>query len=32
MGVKTIYKELESKNVKVRMHGNDRNASVNKHL
>ena len=31
MGVKNIYKELErKKNVKVRMHGHDRNASVNK--
>ena len=32
IGVKNIYKEFESKNVKVRLHGHDRNASVNKYL
>ena len=32
IGVKNIYQELESKNVKVRLHGHDRNASVNKYL
>ena len=32
LGVKNIYKEFDSKNVKVRLHGHDRNASVNKYL
>ena len=32
IGVKNIYKDLDSKNIKVRLHGHDRNASVNKYL
>ena len=31
-GVKNIYKSFESKNIKVRLHGHDRNPSVNKYL
>ena len=32
LGVKNIYKVFDIKNVKVRLHGHDRNASVNKYL
>lgn len=31
-GLKNIYKSFESKNIKVRLHGHDRNPSVNKYL
>ena len=31
-GVKNIYKSFESKNIKVSLHGHDRNPSVNKNL
>ena len=31
-GIKSIYKSLDSQNVKVRIHGHDRNSSVNKYL
>ena len=32
VGVKNMYKDFESQNVKVRIHGHDRNSSVNKYL
>ena len=32
VGVKNIYKNFDSQNVKVRIHGHDRNSSVNKYL
>ena len=32
VGVKRIYQEFENKNVSIRMHGHDRNSSVNKYL
>ena len=31
-GVKKMYKEFDSKKVKIRIHGHDRNSSVNKYL
>ena len=32
VGVKKMYQEFETKNVSVRIHGHDRNSSVNKYL
>lgn len=32
VGVKRMYKEFQSKNIKIRIHGHDRNSSVNKYL
>ena len=32
IGVKNMYKDFDSQNVKVRIHGHDRNSSVNKYL
>ena len=31
-GVKSMYKEFENKNITIRIHGHDRNSSVNKFL
>lgn len=32
VGVKSMYKDFENKNIKIRMHVHGRNSSVNKYL